>query len=94
MQVSPELLAGDAAGEVDEAHRLGIGEVAHDVVALGADHRQPAGDVLGEGAEGAEQDRQALALLGATDEDDAQLLAGGFGPGGAAARSTPLGMIS
>ena len=81
--------------DVDEAHRLGVGEVAQDLLALGADHGQPAGHVLGQGAEGAEQDRQALALLGAADEErPAAPREGGFGPPGAAARSTPLGMIS
>ena len=80
--------------DVDPAHRLRVGEVAQHVLALGADHGEAAGDVLDQGAERGQQDRQALALLRAADEEDSQLLAGGFGPLGAAATSTPLGMIS
>ena len=80
VQRRPEALAGDAPADVDPAHRLGVGEVAQDVLALGADHGQAAGHVLDQGAEGGEQDRQALALLGAADEEHPQLLAGGLRP--------------
>ena len=76
VQLAPEVVAGDAAADVDPAHQLGIGQVAQDVLALGADHGQPAGDVLDQGAECGEQDRQALALLGAADEENPQLLGG------------------
>ena len=58
-----------------ERHRLGVGEVAEHVLALGADHGEAAGHVLDQGAESGQQDRQALALLRAADEEHAQLLA-------------------
>ena len=57
---------------------------------------QRGGHVLDQRLEGAQQDRQSLALLGAADEQDPQLApTRGFGlvrrrP----RRSTPLGMIS
>ena len=75
VQLGPEALAGDAAADVDRAHQLGVGDVAEDVLAVGADHGEAAGNVLDQGAEGGQQDRQALALLGAADEEDPQLLA-------------------
>ena len=94
VQLGPEALAGDAAADVDEAQQLGVGDVAEDVLALGADHGQPAGDVLDQGAEGGEQDRQPLALLGAADEEDPQLARRAASASlGAASTSTPLGMI-
>ncbi len=81
VQRLPQLRAGDAAGKVDEAQQLRVGQVAEHVLALGADHGQPAGHVLDQGTEGGEQDRQPLALLGAADESDAQLVAGRLRPG-------------
>ena len=93
VQLVPQLGARDTAAHLDPAQQLWVGEVAEDVLPLGADHGQAAGHVLDQGAEGGQQDRQPLALLGAADEEDPQLAAGGFGPLGAASTSTPLGMI-
>ena len=76
MQLAPQLVSRDPAFDVDRADQLGVGQVAEDLVALGADHGQAAGNVLDQGAEGGEQDRQPLALLGPTDEEDPQLLPG------------------
>ena len=73
VQLSPEAVAGDATADVDRAQQLGVGEVTQHVLALGPDHRQPAGHVLDQGTKGSQQNRQALALLRAADEEDAQL---------------------
>ncbi len=73
MQRRPEALAGDAAVDVDPAHRLGIREVAQHVLAPRPDHGQAAGDVLDQGFEGGQQNRQALALLGPADKEHLQL---------------------
>ena len=91
MQLGPEILAGDAAVDVDRAQQLGVGEVAQHVLALGPDHGQPAGHVLDQGAEGGQQDRQPLALLGPADEEDPQLLAGRVGRAGSGADVDPVG---
>ncbi len=48
--------------------RLGVGEVSGDVLGSGADDDEPGGDVLDQCLEGAQQDRQALPLLGPADE--------------------------
>ncbi len=72
-QRRPEALAGDTAAHVDPAHRLGIGQVAQHVLALGADHGEAAGHVLDQRFESGQQHRQALALLGAADEQHPQL---------------------
>jgi hypothetical protein len=75
VQSRPQILPGDPAADVDPAHCLGIGEVAKNVVSLGPDHREAAGDVLHQSFKRGQEDRQALALLGAADEQDPQLLA-------------------
>ena len=64
-----------AAADVDVVQCLPIRQIAEDVGALGADHGQAARHVLDESAECCQQDRQPLALLGAADEQDPQLLA-------------------
>ena len=74
-QLLPEAIAVDRAERVDRPQRLGIGERAGDVVAGRPDDDEPGGHVLDERLEGAQQDRQALALLGAADEQQTQLLA-------------------
>jgi hypothetical protein len=91
VQRPPQLRAGDAARQVDEAQQLRVRQVAEDVLALGPDHGQPAGHVLDQGAEGGEQDRQALALLGAADEGDPELAAGRLRPGRSGADVDPVG---
>ena len=94
VQLRPEALAGDPAADVDRAQQLGVGEVAQHVLALGADHGEPAGNVLDQGAEGGQQDRQPLALLRTADEEDPQLAPPArTARSGAASTSTPLGMI-
>ena len=73
---------------------LGIGDPALDLLGIGADHRQPGRDVLDQRLEGGEQDRQALALLGAADEQQAEVVGRlASGPRGADSTSTPLGTI-
>ena len=71
----PELLLRDAPAGIDLAEdrrdrRGGARSRRGD-----ADRGQAAGDVLGERLEGAQQHRQALALLGAADEQHLQLVA-------------------
>ncbi len=91
----PDLIVRDPAAGVDVLGQLGVGEVAIDASSRSAPitvSRQ--GTCSIRPPEGGEQHRQALALLGAADEEDPQLLAGGFGPAGAASMSTPLGTIA
>ena len=63
-------LLGDLAERVDAAiveHHVG------DLLAAGADERERRRNVVAQRLEGAQQDRQALALDGLTDEEDPQL---------------------
>ena len=76
------------------ASDLGVGDAAGDLLGVGADDGQAGRDVLDQGLEGGEQDRQPLALLGAADEEQAQLVARRLGAlGRRASTSTPLGTI-
>jgi hypothetical protein len=91
VQGGPERVAGDAPAGIDRVHQLGVGEVAGDVLALGADHGQPRRHVLDQGAEGGQQDGQPLALLGRPTNRIRSSSEGGFGPLGAAPSSTRWG---
>ncbi len=83
------------------AHAAVVDEQRRQLLMGGPDDRQLAGDVLAQGLEGAQQQRQALALDRLADEGDLQRLClGGQRPGGATAccrtagsTCTPFGMI-
>ena len=74
VQGAPQRLARDPAEGIDVQRDLRVGEVARDVVSIGADHGEARGKVADQLLEGRKQDREALALLGASDEDQPQLL--------------------
>ena len=95
-QLLPETIAVDRAERVDRPQCLGIGERAGDVVASRPDHDEARGHMLDERLESAQQNRQALALLGAADEQQTQLssVSGSGRSAGMSPMSTPLGMIS
>ena len=75
---APEHAVGDLAEDVDLLGDLGVGDPAVDLLGVGADDRQPGRDVLDQRLEGGEQDRQALALLGAADEEQAEMVGRGL----------------
>ena len=74
VQGAPQRFARDPAEGIDVQRDLRVGEVARDVVSIGADHGEARGKVADQLLEGRKQDREALALLGASDEDQPQLL--------------------
>jgi hypothetical protein len=91
VQRPPEPVFGDATADLDPAQRLRVGEVTQHVVAFGADHCEAGGDVLDQRFEGAQQDRQALALLRPADEQHAQLPADRLRPARSGVDVDPVG---
>ena len=73
-EAAPELAVADPAERLDALGSNRVGQVAQDGRALGADDDELGVDVLDERGERREQDRQALALLGPPDEQQAQAL--------------------
>ena len=90
---APLLLVGHAAGHV---HALGVEQQRLHLLLGGAGHGQPGVHAgAAQRLEGAQQHGQALAGLGAADEQQLErAVAAGRGRSGSAAdRSTPLGTI-
>ena len=77
-QLAPENRVRDLAEHVDVLHQVRVADAARDLLGVRADDGQPGGDVLDQRLEGGEQDRQALALLGAPDEEEPKLVARGL----------------
>ena len=88
---APLLLLGDAPGDLDA---LGVEQQRLDLELGGAGDREAGVDAgAAQRLEGAQQHGQALAPLGAADEEDVELLVGAAALGRAALRSTPFGTI-
>jgi hypothetical protein len=71
---APEDTVADLAEHVHPLLDGGVGDPARDLLGVGADHGQAARHVLDQRLERGQQDRQALALLGAADEQQAQVV--------------------